>query len=280
MLCRCRLSRQLVVHRFRHGGLTARLPSTNEHAFGCEGVEDVEVVDRLRETERAIAVLHAERLDLIAEIYRRTHRWITAAAETPGLVDAGQVAAAEVGVALRISRRSAMDRLGLALQAVHDLPDTLSALRRGELSLAKVRLIAEATAVLAAEPARQVQERVLPRVGRQTPAGIAASLARAVLAADPDAAARRHAEAVRERAVRFFPGPDGMASLWARCPPRTPCAATANSAKSPTPPPHPTAPHPTAPHPVPPGAAAGRQRAAQPSMTGPPTPAASTPSST
>ncbi|MBA2417133.1 MAG: DUF222 domain-containing protein [Geodermatophilaceae bacterium] len=33
---------------------------------------------------------------------------------------------------------------------------------------------------------------------------------------NPDAARRRHAAAVRERTVRFTPGPDGMASLWAR----------------------------------------------------------------
>ena len=35
---------------------------------------------------------------------------------------------------------------------------------------------------------------------------------------DPDAAARRRAEAVRDRDVRFTPGTDGMASLWARLP--------------------------------------------------------------
>ena len=186
--------------------------------FEYESVADDEVVDRLREAERQIAVLHAEQLRLIAELYRRAPDWITAPADTPGLVDAAEIAAAEIGVALRISRRSAMDRLGLAVQVLRGLPDTAAAMRSGTLSLAKVRIIADATADLSEEHARQVEARVLPRAGRQTPAGLGASVARAVLAADPDAARRRRAEAVRERTVRFSPGTDGMASLWARLP--------------------------------------------------------------
>ncbi|MBA3417164.1 MAG: DUF222 domain-containing protein, partial [Geodermatophilaceae bacterium] len=139
--------------------------------FEYESVADDEVVDRLREAERQIAVLHAEQLRLIAELYRRAPDWITAPADTPGLVDAAEIAAAEIGVALRISRRSAMDRLGLAVQVLRGLPDTAAAMRSGTLSLAKVRIIADATADLSEEHARQVEARVLPRAGRQTPAG-------------------------------------------------------------------------------------------------------------
>ncbi len=73
---------------------------------------DRALVDRLRETEQQIAVLHAEQLELIAELYERAAGWITAPADTPGLVDAAEVTAAEIGVALRISRRQAMDGSG------------------------------------------------------------------------------------------------------------------------------------------------------------------------
>ena len=175
------------------------------------------LAERLREAERKIAVLHGVQLRLMAQLYARAPEWITAAEDTPGLVDAAEVAAAEIGVALRVSRRAAMDRLGLAL-SLRYLPDIAAALGRGELSLSKARIITDAVGDLTAEAAAQVQARVLPRAPGQTPAGLGASVARAVLAADPTAAARRRAQAVRERTVRFCAGPDGMGSQWARLP--------------------------------------------------------------
>ncbi|MDQ3456024.1 MAG: DUF222 domain-containing protein, partial [Actinomycetota bacterium] len=102
--------------------------------------EAFSLAERLRETERQIAVLHGEQLRLMAQLYARAPEWITAAEDTPGLVDAAEVAAAEIGVALRVSRRAAMDRLGLAL-SLRYLPDIAPALGRGELSLSKARII-------------------------------------------------------------------------------------------------------------------------------------------
>lgn len=43
-------------------------------------------------------------------------------------------------------------------------------------------------------------------------------MARPVIAADPAAAERRRARAVRERTVAFYPGVDGMASIYLRAP--------------------------------------------------------------
>ena len=191
--------------------------TSNERTFEVSGNGGAALLERLRETDRQIAVLQGERLELIVGLYRRAPDWIVAVAELSGWVDAGEVAAAEIGVALRVSRRSATDRLGLAL-SLRDLPETSAALRSGELSLSKVRVIVDAVADLAPEHAAAAQDRVLPRAGGQTPAGLGVSVARAVLAVDPDAAARRRAEGVRDREVRFTPGTDGMASLWARLP--------------------------------------------------------------
>jgi hypothetical protein len=63
--------------------------------------------------------------------------------------------------------------------------------------------------------ARAVQDRVLPRAPEQTLAQLKASLARAVLAVDPDGAEARHREARRDRRVVITPEADGMAALWA-----------------------------------------------------------------
>lgn len=104
--------------------------------------------------------------------------------EAAGLVDTGEVAAAEIGLALRLSHRSAGGRLGLAL-LLQGLPRVAGALGRAELSLATVRIIVEAVTDLSPEQASAVQERVLPRAADQTPADLGASVARAVLAVDP-----------------------------------------------------------------------------------------------
>ena len=56
---------------------------------------------------------------------------------------------------------------------------------------------------------------MLPKASRQTLAQFAASVRRAVLAADPRTAEEQHREAVAERRVVFTPRDDGTAELWA-----------------------------------------------------------------
>lgn len=187
--------------------------------FEYHGDSDAELVARLQGAERTIAASQAEQLAVIAELTTRAPAWITTPDPTAGgAVHPVEVAAAEVAVALRISRLSAGNRTELALQVCSRLPGTLAALGRGEISMAKLRIVAEATEVLSAEHARAVEDRVLPRAEGQTPAGLGASVARAVIAADPTAAERRREQAARERTVQFFTAADGLATLWLRGP--------------------------------------------------------------
>lgn len=59
---------------------------------------------------------------------------------------------------------------------------------------------------------------MLPKAPRQTVGELRAALSRAVLAADPDAAERRHRAARTDRRVQLHPHPDGMGALWAMLP--------------------------------------------------------------
>lgn len=67
-----------------------------------------------------------------------------------------------------------------------------------------------------------VQSRVLPKATTQTVGELRAALSRAVLAADPDAANRRHRAARNDRRVQLHPHPDGMGAMGRCCPPTTP----------------------------------------------------------
>ncbi len=183
--------------------------------FDIASLNDAELVARLASGERLIAVTQAQQIALTAELHRRAPEWITRADPSCPGMDPAEVTAAEIGPALRISRRAASDRVHFALTVLSRLPASVAALAAGALSLTKLRMIAEHTAVLDDPACAAVEAQVLVRAGQQTPGGLGVSLARAVLAADPAAAERRHAAAVAERRVDFYPAEDGMSILRA-----------------------------------------------------------------
>jgi hypothetical protein len=68
---------------------------------------------------------------------------------------------------------------------------TATALEAGVIDPVRARIIADATRVLTDEHAALVEELILPKAGQQTSGQLRAALARAILAADPEAARRR-----------------------------------------------------------------------------------------
>jgi len=141
----------------------------------------------------------------------------------PGAPVVSEFAADELALALSVSPRTAGARLGTALQLTQDLPRTLSALGDGRISMAGARVVAEGCDGLPGEVRDAVQDRLYAPVrgapvdGRP-PGEVRRIVTRAVLAADPAAAAVRHDAAVAERAVRLYPERDGMAGIWALLP--------------------------------------------------------------
>jgi hypothetical protein len=121
----------------------------------------------------------------------------------------------EVALALRVSRTAAGARLLLACQ-LRRLPAVRAAMYAADLDVVKARIVAEAVQPLNDEAATSVERRVLARAAEQTPGQLRAACARAVHNADPAAASRRHADAVRGRGVRIIPLGDGIAELALR----------------------------------------------------------------
>jgi Domain of unknown function (DUF222) len=111
----------------------------------------------------------------------------------------GEHAAAEVAFALHTTRRAAGDLLYAAVTLTRRLPQTLRAVERGELSVRAAAVAAEETCVLDAAAVAVVDEVLADRLPGATVPQARAKVRRAVLSADPAAAAAREAKARRCR---------------------------------------------------------------------------------
>jgi hypothetical protein len=187
-------------------------------------LDDATLVDCIRGWDRVVSWAQAAQLAALAELARRRPP-AGPRESTARLSSVSEFAVDEVAAALRLSRSAAGARLHVALELAERLPATAAALRHGQIDFPKARAVVDAVAPLDAEAAAAVEERVLPRSADQTVGQLRASLARAVVSADPDGAERRHERATAERRVTMTVLPDGMAELWALLPAEAAAAA-------------------------------------------------------
>jgi hypothetical protein len=121
----------------------------------------------------------------------------------------------EIACALSLTVRGAGNRLALAQRLDEALPETRQAWESGKLDWPQVNLVAERTSTLTAEQARQVEQEILPKAVNKTTGQLRRVVDRAVITADPEAAAARHESARQQRDVTVRPIEDGMALLTA-----------------------------------------------------------------
>lgn len=175
------------------------------------------LVDELISLAKVKAAAEARSMLVMAELVRRAEAW---AAQPHRLgsdsVAPEEAAGDEIAAALRMSPTTAAIHVYRAATITTRLPATLAALGNGQLDLARVLAIEEATSVLDPATAARVETTVLGRAVDQTPAELRATLKRAVIAADPAAAEKRRKRAVLARAVRRYTDRDGVAVLEAR----------------------------------------------------------------
>lgn len=185
-------------------------------AMQPDGLPSFDLLEAIAGWERLVAWAQARQAEVISEFARR--RPGPYAPDQRGR-SVSEFAADEIAARLSVSRQTAENKLHLAVALVDLLPATRDALLAGHVDLPKARAIAEHTASLPDLAAcRAVEARVLARAGCQTLPQLRRSLARAVTAADPQAAAKRHTSAKAGRCVRLQPLPDGMAEINAVLP--------------------------------------------------------------
>ncbi|HEY2518470.1 MAG TPA: DUF222 domain-containing protein, partial [Streptosporangiaceae bacterium] len=177
-------------------------------------LDDDELIGVLRAWHQLESWCASGLLTAVAELARRRPADGTPAA-APGTFPAqlSEFISDEIAAALTLTSRTAGACQDLALDLATRLPGTAKALQEGILDRAKARLIAESTRVLTDEQARATEAQILPRAGQQTTGQLRAAVTRAVLATDPEAAARRREEAQKDPRVRRWQEDAGTAAL-------------------------------------------------------------------
>ena len=176
---------------------------------------DADLVTYGAAAARLAAWADAQGLTATAELTRRC-RVLRGVGDGPDQVPAAQVAAVEVGAALRLSPVAARRRVELAEDLAGPaarLPGTRAALAAGVIGLRAAQAVADTLAPLDPATARAVERRVLGRAGQQTVAQLTVALRRAVLAVDPAAAEDRRQAARADRGVWRHSLEHGLARL-------------------------------------------------------------------
>lgn len=140
------------------------------------------LLDRFLALRRASARMAAAQLAVLAEF---------AALDRAEGDPAGEFTHLELAAIARVSERYAQDWLELAENLPTRLPRTFQALREGKLDEYKAKRVVEATKVLSDELAAQVERDLIPQADQWSPRQLNDRLRRAVIRADPHAAARR-----------------------------------------------------------------------------------------
>ena len=197
--------------------LVRELDRASGPARRCEGAADDEIAGMLGRWEATEAWCAAAKLGVITALIRRRERPGAGPARRGGL-PRGWVEGLtqEVSCELAVSLRAADALISLAAALDTRLVLTREALAGGVISLAKARIIAEATAVLDDDRAAAAETLIAGQLAGKTPGQIAALIARAVVQVDPDGARKRRERAQQEDArVRFWREHAGTAALAA-----------------------------------------------------------------
>ncbi len=128
---------------------------------------------------------------------------------------AARVAAAQIGCALHLAPVTARIRTEAATTVIDALPAAHTAQCRGDVDGYRVAIITDATDVLDGKRRRAVVQQVLPGAAARPPGALRGQVDRAVIAADPAAAAERARQATARRGVWLDKDRDDMAVLRA-----------------------------------------------------------------
>ncbi|SEN76250.1 HNH endonuclease signature motif containing protein, partial [Cryobacterium luteum] len=182
-------------------------------------------VDRVLFFEKIIGWAQASKAEVLTEAWDYTtntaetgrplsgpgheHDWDATFAAQQGLV-------AEMACALRIPGGTASGLLQESRQLVVERPDTLTALRTGEISLRHARRVLDQLGSVPRPARAELEAVLLPHAKRLTPTQFEGKARKLRERFHPDSITVRRAKCLSDRKVLFFPDKDGMATLWLR----------------------------------------------------------------
>ena len=124
-----------------------------------------------------------------------------------------EAAAAEIRVALRLTRRAADTELAFALDLRDRLPRVFDHLIAGDLDVRRARTIGYGTSHLDSETARLVVERIIDLAPQLTTGQLGACIRKLCIEVDPDEAKERFEDAIEGRRLVIEPTESGTAHL-------------------------------------------------------------------
>ena len=124
-----------------------------------------------------------------------------------------EYAAVEVAAALTLTRRSSEEQLSRAVSITGRLRRVGEMLSRGDIDLAKVRVLDQCLGHLPAETVDSVLDQVIDDAGFLTTGQLRARLSRLVMEADPDGSKSSFEEGLAERKVGATSNPDHTANF-------------------------------------------------------------------
>ncbi|MGW4118668.1 DUF222 domain-containing protein [Nocardia sp. NPDC004711] len=175
-----------------------------------------EVVERLQVVHSMIAAAQAEEIGLMTRLYRL--RRAQQLALGVGALYAGEDAATEIGIALRVSQRSVDGLIGVGLGLAHRYPVTRSGFEAGRLDLARVRVISDVLTNVSDDLVAVLEPRIAAYAETAEPQRVRRTLRRWLLEADPAGQAARRKAAEADRYVKVTAADDGTAQVEAVLP--------------------------------------------------------------
>ncbi|MGW4118923.1 DUF222 domain-containing protein [Nocardia sp. NPDC004711] len=176
-----------------------------------EGFAAVQVVERLRVVHSMIAAAQAEEVELMTQLYRlRREQQLELGV---GALYAGEDAATEIGIALKVSQRSADGLIALGLGLDNRYSGTREAFADGRIDLPRVRAISETLANASEDLVAELESRIVAYAENAEPQRVRRTLRRWLLEADPAGQAARRKSAEADRYVKVTAADDGTALL-------------------------------------------------------------------
>ena len=184
-------------------------------------VDQASLLDRIGAAERLAQAVQAVQVHDLAA-FNTTYlasgdKAPLEAVRDPQLPAASRMAVIEVACELQVAPVTAGLRITNATRAVDDHPELLGLVGTGRVSMAGLSRVLEKTIDLDSDTQHTVAAALAAEAERRvlTPGELGRAATRRVLAADPDAAARRVARARRNRSVRLADPVDGTAGIYA-----------------------------------------------------------------
>ncbi|GAA3616133.1 HNH endonuclease signature motif containing protein [Marihabitans asiaticum] len=185
---------------------------------GQQVLDDGETIEMIELLERAKGAAAAAQARLTSSFVEGRDAEV-AALESGREIDARTArqrraaARSEVALARRCSPSQADRHVGLAKALTGELPQTMAALTKGEISEWRATLVARGTACLSAGDRREADRRLSPDLRGLGDRGVDAAARRVAAEIDAESVVERHRRAVASRHVSVRPAPDGMAFL-------------------------------------------------------------------